>query len=120
MRVFLVRHGESEGNFAGTLQGSRSDTPLGPRGVEQVRLLARRLAREALDAAFTSPMVRALQTAEILAAKHDGLRVAVDADLLEFDWGTWSGQPLDPELEAEVAAVRSRWKAGETGLEPPG
>lgn len=120
MRVFLVRHGESEGNFAGTLQGSRSDTQLSARGLEQTRLLAHRLAGERLDAGFTSPMIRARQTAEILLAKHDGFRVVVDADLLEFDWGTWSGRPLDAELEAEVAAVRSRWKAGETRLAPPG
>src|SRR5260221_6354538 len=120
MRVFVVRHGESEGNFAGTLQGARSDTHLSARGVEQARLLARRLSGEALDAAFTSPMIRARETTEILLAGRDGVPVAVDADLLEFDWGTWSGQPLDAALEAEVAGVRSRWKAGETSLAPPG
>src|SRR5258707_15740331 len=93
MRVFVVRHGESEGNFAGTLEGARSDTHLSARGVEQARLLARRLSGEALDAAFTSPMIRARGTTESLLAGRDGGPGAADADLLAVDGGRGARQP---------------------------
>ena len=119
MLIRLVRHGESEGNFAGSLQGSRFDTPLSARGRSQAEALAIRLAEEAIDAAWASPMVRARETASIVAAPH-GLPLSIDADLAEFDWGGWSGRPFDGVIEQEVSSVRARWRAGETDLAPAG
>jgi broad specificity phosphatase PhoE len=119
MLLRLARHGESEGNFAGSLQGSRYDTPLSARGRRQAEALAIRLADEGVDAVWASPMVRARETAAIVAAPH-GLSVSVDADLVEFDWGGWSGRPFDGALEQEVSTVRARWRAGETDLAPSG
>jgi 2,3-bisphosphoglycerate-dependent phosphoglycerate mutase len=119
MLLRLARHGESEGNFAGSLQGSRFDTPLSARGRRQAESLAIRLAEEGIDAVWASPMVRARETAAFVAAPH-GLSVAIDADLVEFDWGVWSGRPFDGVLEQEVSAVRARWRAGETDLAPAG
>jgi broad specificity phosphatase PhoE len=119
MLIRLVRHGESEGNFAGSLQGSRFDTPLSARGRRQAEALAIRLADEGIDAAWASPMVRARETASIVAAPH-GITLSIDADLVEFDWGAWSGRPFDGVLEQEVSAVRARWRAGETDLAPAG
>lgn len=119
MLIRLARHGESEGNFAGSLQGSRFDTPLSARGRRQAEALAIRLADEGIDAVWSSPMVRARETAGIVAAPH-GVSVSVDADLVEFDWGVWSGRPFDGALEQEVSSVRARWRAGETDLAPSG
>jgi broad specificity phosphatase PhoE len=119
MLIRLARHGESEGNFAGSLQGSRFDTPLSGRGRRQAEALAIRLADEGIDALWSSPMVRARETASIVAAPH-GLSLSIDADLVEFDWGVWSGRPFDGVLEQEVSSVRARWRAGETDLAPSG
>jgi broad specificity phosphatase PhoE len=119
MLVRIVRHGESEGNFAGSLQGSRLDTPLSPLGVRQAECLAARLAGEAIDAVWASPMVRARETAAAVAVPL-GLGVELDGDLVEFDWGAWSGRPFTGEVEKEVADVRARWRAGETELSPTG
>lgn len=119
MLIRLARHGESEGNFAGSLQGSRFDTPLSARGRRQAEALAIRLADEGIDAVWSSPMVRARETAGIVAAPH-GVSVSIDADLVEFDWGIWSGRPFDGTLEEEVSSVRARWRAGETDLAPAG
>ncbi|MGE5717958.1 MAG: histidine phosphatase family protein, partial [Acidobacteriota bacterium] len=68
MLVRIARHGESEGNFAGSLQGSRFDTPLSARGSRQAEYLAIRLARDAIDAVWASPLIRARETAAIVAA----------------------------------------------------
>ena len=119
MLIRLVRHGESEGNFAGSLQGSRFDTPLSARGRRQAEALAVRLAEERIDAAWASPLVRARETASVVATPH-GLPLSIDADLMEFDWGVWSGRPFDGVLDREVSAVRARWRAGETDLAPSG
>jgi broad specificity phosphatase PhoE len=119
MLVRIARHGESEGNFAGSLQGSRFDTPLSARGSRQAEYLAIRLAREEIDAVWASPLIRARETAAIVAAPL-GLGVSLDADLVEFDWGVWSGRPYDGAIEKEVSGVRARWRAGETELSPAG
>ena len=119
MLLRLVRHGESEGNFAGSLQGSRLDTPLSEIGRRQAECLALRLAGEGIDAVWSSPMLRARETADAVAALA-GLGVSLDSDLVEFDWGGWSGRPYDGEVEKEVSGVRARWRAGETELAPSG
>jgi broad specificity phosphatase PhoE len=119
MLVRIARHGESEGNFAGSLQGSRVDTPLSTRGRGQAECLAARLAGEAIDAVWASTMIRARETAAIVAAPL-GLGVSLDADLVEFDWGVWSGRPYDGAIEKEVSGVRRRWRAGEADLSPSG
>jgi broad specificity phosphatase PhoE len=119
MLLRLVRHGESEGNFAGSLQGSRLDTPLSETGRRQAECLAARLAGEEIDAVWASPMIRARETAAAIAAPH-GLGVSLDPDLVEFDWGAWSGRPYDGEVEKEVSGVRARWRAGEAELAPTG
>ncbi len=119
MILRLVRHGESEGNFAGSLQGSRLDTHLSETGRRQAECLAARLAGEGIDAVWASPMIRARETAGAVAAVL-GLDVLLDPDLVEFDWGAWSGRPYDGEIEKEVSGVRARWRAGETELSPSG
>ena len=119
MLVRLVRHGESEGNFAGSLQGSRLDTPLSETGRRQAQALAEHLAGSGIDAVWASPMLRARETADAVA-KVVGLGVSLDPDLVEFDWGAWSGRPYDGEIEKEVSGVRARWRAGEIDLAPQG
>jgi broad specificity phosphatase PhoE len=118
MLLRLVRHGESEGNLSGTLQGSRLDFRLSGRGRRQAEALAIRLAEEPIDLVVASPMARAKETAEILAAPH-GLGVLVDPDLVEFDWGVLTGLPFDESMEQRVAELRRRWRAGETELAAP-
>lgn len=115
----LVRHGESEGNVAATLQGCRLDAPLSSRGRRQAEALAIRLAGEEVDAVWASPLQRARETAEAVAAPH-GFALSVDPDLVEFDWGSWTGQPLDEDMERRVAELRARWRAGDVDLAPPG
>ena len=119
MKIFLVRHGESEGNLGGTLQGCRLDTPLSRRGRRQAEALAVRLAEAEVDDVVASPMARARETAEICAAPH-GLAVRLDLELVEFDWGVWTGLPLDDEMDRSVAELRAKWRSGDLDTAPPG
>ena len=65
-KLYLVRHGQSAGNAEGRF-GGHSPTPLSELGIEQAKLTARALARENINAIYTSDLYRAVQTAEPLA-----------------------------------------------------
>jgi probable phosphoglycerate mutase len=80
--------------------------------------LAIRLACEEIDYVLASPMQRALNTARALEAPH-GLGIEVEPVAVEFDWGEWTGQPLDEEMERNISDIRTRWKAGEIDSSPP-
>jgi broad specificity phosphatase PhoE len=131
LRLVFVRHGESTGNVSGVIQG-RVDYPLTPRGVEQARALAARLAGEAesgdvapVVALYTSPLVRAAATAAEIG-RALACAPTPDPDLQECDCGDATGLTWDefaarfPEWAARVAAdvdgliVDDIWPHGET------
>ena len=97
--LLLVRHGETDWNAAGRLQG-HTDRPLNDYGRRQAKELAERLAGEGADAIYASDLVRAKETAEIVGERL-GLTVAVDPDLREKDWGTWEGLTGDERVHVE-------------------
>jgi 2,3-bisphosphoglycerate-dependent phosphoglycerate mutase len=99
--LVLVRHGETDWNAEGRLQG-HTDRPLNDFGRRQARELADRLAGgDAIAAVYASDLVRARETAEIVAARLGGLPVAVDPDLREKNWGSWEGLTGDERLTVE-------------------
>lgn len=87
-RLFVVRHGQTGGN--GQRYVGWEDEPLDPVGIEQARAVAARLGAEAIDAVYSSPLSRALDTARPLAARL-GLAVAVREELKEIDYGRFQG-----------------------------
>jgi broad specificity phosphatase PhoE len=87
--LLLVRHGETDWNAEGRLQG-HTDRPLSDYGRLQARKLADELADEPLDAIYASDLARARVTAEIVGGRL-GLPVTLDPELREKDWGTWEG-----------------------------
>jgi broad specificity phosphatase PhoE len=89
MKVFLIRHGESEANAEGIHQGQRVDTSLSERGREQARRISKRLEKENIDAIYASDLKRARETAEIIAKPHKKV-VMSDKRLREFDIGDWT------------------------------
>jgi probable phosphoglycerate mutase len=98
--LHFIRHGETEWNVSGRIQG-QSDVPLSPRGHEQARELADRLAGAAIGAIWSSDLRRALDTARPLAERL-GLEVRVTPALRERDFGDDEGKhddevfPLQP------------------------
>lgn len=89
MRLVLVRHGESVGNAERRLQG-QGDYPLTERGHDQSRRLAERLAALDLAAVYSSPIPRARETAEVVAALHK-LPVVPLPGVREYDFGDAAG-----------------------------
>lgn len=87
--LLLVRHGETDWNAEGRLQG-HTDTSLNDYGRRQAAALADELAGDGIDVVYSSDLSRARETAEIVAARL-GLPVVLEPDLREKNWGSWEG-----------------------------
>jgi len=92
-RIFLTRHGETEGICAGRME-ARLDSPLTTLGIKQGQSLALRLKEEELHSIYTSPSLRAAKTAEIIRGERE-ISLIKDEDLYEMDIGSWDGKTLD-------------------------
>ncbi len=90
MKLYFVRHGETEFNKAGRIQG-RLDVNMNLIGFKQARLLNNRLKDVPFDMAFTSPLKRAVETAEEVLRGRDVIIHKVDA-LTDTDVGEWEGK----------------------------
>jgi broad specificity phosphatase PhoE len=112
--IFLARHGESDWNVERRFQG-HTDRPLTERGREQAHALAGLVAGEKIDAIYTSPLMRARETAEIVAA-GTGLEPVALPELREVDTGSWSGLSRG-EVEARFPEGFARWRSGGSGWE---
>lgn len=103
LKVYLIRHGETDWNADGRIQG-HSDIALNARGLEQARRLAARIPSEGqFQAIYASPLKRALMTAEMLGAALN-LSVTTDNRLLERSLGQLEGLTMSDikELHPEV------------------
>ena len=98
--IYIIRHGQTELNNAQVLQG-RSDQPLNEKGIIQAKEASVMLRRHGIhfDYVFASPLIRAVQTAEIVASEK---KPVLDQRLIEMDYGPYEGADLknpSPELQ---------------------
>ncbi len=105
MRLIFVRHGESEANIERVFSNRGSKHPLTPRGIEQAHVLAGRLSGHVITRLYASPLLRAVQTAQILAQSF-GVPVVVDKALCEWDVGIYedTDDPRGWEMHSQVQA----------------
>ncbi|MDQ6693570.1 MAG: histidine phosphatase family protein [Chloroflexota bacterium] len=87
---FLIRHG-SHSLLSNTVAGRMPGIHLSETGLAQARSLAARLAHIRLDALYSSPMERAIETAQPLAAQL-GLTIYTDVAFNELEFGAWTGR----------------------------
>jgi len=92
-RLILVRHGRTNHNVLGRVQGI-TDAPLDEVGLEQAERTGRALAAFGVDVLYTSPLARACETAELIG-KHVGLTPRLHPDLTEFDFGVISSRTIE-------------------------
>lgn len=115
-RVLLLRHGQTEYNLAGRLQG-HLDTKLTERGQEQAAAAAPRLACDAFDRIISSDLSRAHETA-LAVAEACGMTVTVDPRLRETHLGDWQGATV-ADVEASQPGAIGAWRA-DPSWAPPG
>ncbi|HLS89575.1 MAG TPA: alpha-ribazole phosphatase [Sphingobacteriaceae bacterium] len=115
--VYLVRHGQTPWNKAGRYQG-HTDIPLSPLGRRQALCLARRLARDPIDAVYSSDLTRAQATAAPLARRLD-LPVRARSDLREMAYGDLEGLTA-AQIEERFPGYFPAARQDPLGTTPPG
>ncbi len=106
MRLLLARHGQTQDNVEGRIQG-RNDVPLNDEGRSQTRLLAKRLSAMKIDAIYSSPLRRAWETAMPVVGYHD-VDVQANDWLMEASYGVWDGLTW-PEVRNRYPLAFAEW-----------
>ncbi len=99
----MVRHGETDWNRQLRIQG-KENIPLNKKGREQAQKISRYLSPTNFSAIFSSPLARAWETSQIIAAEHSLIPAAVD-DLAEVDFGNLEGKTYGEMNEPERAKM---------------
>jgi len=118
MILYCVRHGESDYNVQGRLQGQSNLPALSPRGRRQSEAAATALAGLPIEAVYASPLRRALQTAEMVALAL-GREVCTDPRLMEIHVGVFQDQ-LRSDLETHHGEALRQWQSGDPDFVIPG
>ncbi len=103
MRLYLVRHAVADG-VGSIIHGRRPGVSLNEVGREQAAWLAERLRDDQLHAVYSSPLERARETAEAIAAPHR-VPVCIEPGLNEMNFGEWTGRSVEELRE------HPRWRA---------
>jgi len=115
--ILLVRHGETEWNADGIFRG-RADVDLNEKGIVQAKLLGKYLSNSRLEAVYSSPLQRALLTAEVIAGKHS-LDVWTEPALIDLDYGEWQGMSLT-EVKKIYKDLYIKWEKTPESVKFPG
>ncbi len=115
--VLFIRHGQTDYNQQARLQGTLP-VPLNDVGLAQARSLATELADYGIGAIYASPMLRALQTAQVVGERLGQMPVQ-DARLGEIAFGCFEGMTM-AEAAAHYPQAQQRWQSGFLAYRVPG
>lgn len=121
MLIYIIRHGETDGNKAGILQGCL-DIPLNQKGKDLAKVTGEGLRGVCFDVLFTSPLSRAKETGEIILKETESrAKIIVDERIKELNFGEWEGENI---LNSKIMSVKEfrkinddpfNFKSGEKG-----
>jgi phosphoserine phosphatase len=113
---YFIRHGETQWNAEGLLSG-RTDVPLSEAGMRQAQLLAERLRAVPVEAMYSSPLERAVETARLIG-QAIGRESVVDQRLVELNYGAWEGRTFEEVIRSAPDDYRN-WAADPAHVAPP-
>ncbi|MCA0272367.1 MAG: histidine phosphatase family protein [Proteobacteria bacterium] len=116
--IYLLRHGQTEFNLEGRLQG-QMDSPLTDFGRDQARACGALIAAEVTaPSIWTSPLIRAAETARLVAAGLPGAALKVEPRLAEASFGIWEGLTRT-EIDAGWPGIRKKHPPRQWKLNAP-
>ncbi len=113
-KIYLVRHGQTDYNLKGIVQGSGIDASLNDMGRAQAAAFFEAFQHIKFDKVYTSNLIRTVQSVQNFIDK--GIPHQRMAGLNEINWGTREGMVITPEEDAYYHEVIRRWQLGETRL----
>ena len=114
--LILARHGETAWNVERVFRG-RADVNLNEVGVTQAELLGKHLSQWQLEAIYSSPLKRALDTANTVA-RCQKLAVHIADGLTDFDYGEWQSLP-EQEVKRLYPALLNEWHSNPQRVKMP-
>ena len=114
--LYITRHGQTEWNVAGRLQGI-SNSPLTEKGAADAERLGKRLAAVPIDKVFCSDLLRAQETAALIM--QDRAPIVTDPRLRELHMGNWEAKLLQ-DLKEEEPEIYRQFETGSAGFHPAG
>lgn len=117
-RLFLVRHGETEYNKNGLMQGRGIDAPLNEDGKHQAQMVAKFLETEGAGEIISSSMRRAIETAVPLS-ENTGQNIQSYGELDEMNFGHLEGKKT-ADVQEELHEIHKRWASGDIKYAIPG
>jgi len=104
MKIIAIRHGQTDWNSARKVQG-KTDIPLNKQGLEQARKSAKALLNAEIEIIISSPLKRALETAEVTAKSlNHNVNIICDSRLVERNFGDYEGLLID---DVDIIALRN-------------
>lgn len=113
LKIHLIRHGATDANYDGRYIGCKTDLPLAPEGLNELRLLKDDIDYPEIERLYSSPMLRCRQTGAVLYPDSEPVTVE---ELKEYDFGSFENKTA-AELESNPSFIP--WTSGRL-LAPPG
>jgi broad specificity phosphatase PhoE len=117
MKIYLIRHGQTDWNIQGRIQGSH-DIPLNETGRSQAELLAKGMDSRPVTRIFSSTLTRAMETAERISSRQK-VEIYSMPQLIEVEFGKWEGMTWDEIMEAYPKEYKL-WTLSPNEASPPG
>lgn len=118
MKLYIIRHGETDLNLQGIVQGSGIDAPLNATGHAQAAAFFQQYKDVGFDQVITSELIRTHQT--VAPFIHSGIPWSKTSDINEICWGVHEGQPYQKEMVAAYDQMIAAWAEGDFSAALPG
>ncbi len=114
LKIHLIRHGATDANYDGRYIGCKTDLPLAPEGLNELRLLKDDIDYPEIERLYSSPMLRCRQTGAVLYPDFEPVTVE---ELKEYDFGSFENKTA-AELESNPNFIP--WTSGRLSAPPGG